>query len=74
MNNEGSELLGSFLEKIKEIEDGLKGHKDENYDSFRKHYKRIYDFNLNVTLPININYCTGNESEHQRSAPALIIK
>lgn len=37
VRNEGSEYLAAYLEKIKEIKEGLT-IKDENYDSFLKSY------------------------------------
>jgi len=47
VKNEGSEYLGSYLQKIKEIKDGL-SVKDESYDAFLQSYVSNYDFNLNA--------------------------
>jgi hypothetical protein len=38
IKNEGSEYLASYLEKIKEIKEGLAA-KDESYEEFLKYYK-----------------------------------
>jgi len=44
---EGSEFLATYLEKIREIKDGLQ-EKDESYEEFLKLYASNYDFNLNA--------------------------
>ena len=49
--NEGSEYLAAYLEKIREIKEGL-SVKDESYDEFLKSYVSNYDFNSNVGFQI----------------------
>lgn len=47
VNGEGSEFLASYLEKIKEIKEGLT-LQDETYEAFKQSYESNYDFNVNV--------------------------
>jgi hypothetical protein len=47
VNGEGSEFLASYLEKIKEIKEGLTVQ-DESYEAFKQSYESTYDFNVNV--------------------------
>ena len=44
VKGEGSEYLGNYLEKIKEIKEGL-SVREESYDEFLKSYVGTYDFN-----------------------------
>jgi hypothetical protein len=45
--NEGSDFLPQYLEKIREIKEGLL-IQDETYDAFLSSYMSQYDFNLNA--------------------------
>lgn len=47
VKGEGSEFLASYLEKIKEIKDGL-AIQDETYEQFLASYVRYYDFTLHA--------------------------
>lgn len=44
---EGSEFLGAYLDKIRDIKAGLTA-KEESYEEFIKDYQTIYDFNMNA--------------------------